>query len=152
MSWLPYHIEVGAVVHHGKIGPPDACVASWIDFKAASRRSSHEHAAAIDSQHLAGAVGLPHQIKIGFGDLLDLADMSDGKLRCGLTIERVAIGCCHISPERALHHAGRDEASSRRSMWALAIARDRRSPIRCCLTTLLSLGIAAPPSPDPAYT
>jgi hypothetical protein len=36
-------------------------------------------------------------------------------------------------------------------MWALTIARDRRSPIRCCLTGSL-LGIAAPPSPDPAYT
>ena len=57
---------------------------------AVPRRPSHKRTAAIDSQHLTGAVALPHQIKIGFGNLLDLADMSDGKLRCGLMIERVA--------------------------------------------------------------
>ena len=32
-------------------------------------------------------------------------------------------------------------------MWALAIARVRRSPIRCCLATWFSLSMAALPSP-----
>src|SRR5487761_1677408 len=37
----------------------------------------HQHAAAIHRQHLTRAVGLTHQIEIGLGNLLALADMAD---------------------------------------------------------------------------
>ena len=48
----------------------------------------HKHGAAVDDENLAGAVALPHQIDVRFGNLGILADVPDGQPVASLLEER----------------------------------------------------------------
>jgi uncharacterized membrane protein YraQ (UPF0718 family) len=75
-------------------------------------RHSDQRGAAIDDDHLAGAVAFPHQIQIGVGDILALADATDRKALRNVSIQGVTIGFAHVVPQFRPDHAGTDRVHS----------------------------------------
>ncbi len=65
-----------------------------------------QHRSAIDNDHLAGAEILAHQVEIGFGDIVHLADASDRQPCAGIPIHRLAIMFAHRAPKWRADHAG----------------------------------------------
>src|SRR3954447_14414641 len=81
---------------------------------APTRPASHQDGAAVHHQDLTGAVGLAHQVEVGLGDLGGIADVADRRAGRDAAVERLAVGLCHLGPERRAHPAGRDDVDADR--------------------------------------
>src|SRR6185437_1374361 len=68
---------------------------------------SHQHGAAVHHGDLASAEAPAHQVEVGSGNVLRLADATDRQDRADVTVERLAIARAHLPPQRCVHHARR---------------------------------------------
>ena len=78
------------------------------DSRAAVLGRLDQHGAAIDDDHLAAAVAFAHQVDVGLGEIVGLADTTDWKFPPDVAVHRLTIGLGHVAPQLRLDHAGTD--------------------------------------------